>query len=235
MISIITVVYNGAKTIKDTIESVCTQTVLPTEYLIIDGASTDNTLSIVKSYMQRYPFIKLVSEPDRGIYDAMNKGLALVSGELIGILNSDDWYERGALEKMWNAYQAGGSGVYYGILRYLKNDEDFYLERVSQKFAGERMIPHPATFVSKDIYDRYGHFSLDYKYAADLEWLLRLVKQKVTFRHLDEIISNFRIGGASESFKADLEALIIRKSYGYINYPQYVQRLIALRLRHLIH
>lgn len=234
MITIITVVFNAEKTIRDTMESVCNQTLLPDEYLIIDGLSTDGTLRIVQEYMQRFPFIKLVSEKDNGIYDAMNKGLAKAKGDLIGMINSDDWYELNALEQMWQAYKANGSGIYFGILRYIKDEMDYYLERTSEKFAGERMIPHPATFVSRDIYEQYGYFNLEYRYSADLEWVLRLSKQQVSFRHLDHIIANFRIGGASESWKASLESEGILKAYGVINTKQYWIRSMIIRLRILL-
>jgi glycosyltransferase involved in cell wall biosynthesis len=234
MISIITVVFNGEKTIRDTIESVCNQTLLPLEYIIVDGLSTDGTLSIVKEYMARFPFIKSISEKDDGIYDAMNKGIAMASGKLIGIINSDDWYELDALEKMSNAYTISGSGVYFGILRKIKNGLDYYLERTSQDFVSERMIPHPTTFVSKDIYEKYGAYDLKYKYSSDLEWVLRLVKCQVPFRHLDDIIANFRIGGASETLKADRESLSILKSYGLISLKQFAVRLTLLRLKSLL-
>ncbi len=235
MITIITVVYNGEKTIRDTIESVCNQTLLPEEYLIIDGLSTDGTLSIVKEYMGRFPFIRLVSEQDKGIYDAMNKGLALAKGKLIGMLNSDDWYEPDALEKMSQAYQAKGSGVYFGILRYIKDEMDYYLERTSEQFVSERMIPHPATFVTKDIYEKYGCFDLQYRYSADLDWVLRLARiNKAPFHHLDHIIANFRIGGASESWKASLESESVLKKYGVISSKQYAIRSMILRLRLLL-
>jgi glycosyltransferase involved in cell wall biosynthesis len=234
MITIITVVYNAEETIRDTIESVCNQTVLPKEYIIIDGLSTDGTLNIVKSYMQRFPFIKLISEKDAGIYDAMNKGLSMATGELIGIINSDDWYELNALEKMGKAYATYGSGVYFGILRKIKNGLDYYLERTSQDFVSERMIPHPTTFVSRDIYEKYGVFDLKYKYAADLEWVLRLAKCQVPFRHLDDIIANFRIGGASDSPKAEIESLSILKSYGNISPKQFAVRVLLSRLKSLL-
>ena len=233
MISIITVVFNGETTIRDTIESVCRQTLLPTEYIIIDGASTDSTVDIVKHYMEKYSFIKLISEKDNGIYDAMNKGINLASGELIGIINSDDWYEQNALETMFNAYKSGGSGVYYGILRYLKGEDDFFLDRVGQKFVGEKMIPHPTTFVSKDVYIAYGTFSLKYKYSSDLEWVLRLVRKNVKFSHVDQIIANFRIGGASATFKAGVESLQIRRAYKNITTKAFMIGLLKLRLKHV--
>ena len=233
-ISVITVVFNGEKTIRDTIESVCNQSLCPLEYIIIDGLSTDGTATIVRTYMERYPFIKFVSEKDAGIYDAMNKGISLAKGELIGIINSDDWYEPDALEKMNQAYLKNGSGIYFGILRKIKNGLEYCLERTGQDFVSERMIPHPTTFVSKDIYEKHGAFSLKYKYASDLEWVLRMARSGVTFRHLNDIIANFRIGGVSDLPVAEMEALTILKAYGVISKKQFIRRKLFLRLRSLL-
>jgi glycosyltransferase involved in cell wall biosynthesis len=181
MISIITVVYNGEKTIRQTLDSVCNQSVLPDEYIIVDGLSSDSTLTIVRKYMEKYPFIKLISEKDDGIYDAMNKGIKLAKGKLIGIINSDDWYEANAFEKMSEAFIENGSGVYYGIMRNILNEKEFYLERVNQEFLAQKMIQHPSTFVSADIYRDYGLFDLNYKISSDLELFIRYSINNVKF------------------------------------------------------
>jgi glycosyltransferase involved in cell wall biosynthesis len=233
MITIITVVYNGEKTIRDTIESVCRQTVLPSEYLIIDGLSTDGTQNIVEEYTSRYSFIKLISEKDRGIYDAMNKGIQLASGQLIGMINSDDWYEPTAIETMTQAYKEQGSGVYYGILRYLADDQEYYLERPSHRFPAKRMIPHPTTFVTKDIYEANGCFDLKYRYSSDLDFIIRLYKAGVPFHPVDNIIANFRIGGASYTTKAKIEALKVRRAWGLITDRQVKLTSMLLRARSL--
>jgi glycosyltransferase involved in cell wall biosynthesis len=229
--SIITVVYNGEKTIKDTLESVCNQTLLPKEYIIVDGASTDGTITIVKEYMLKYPFIKYISERDSGIYDAMNKGIELAKGQLIGIINSDDWYEDNALEKMWGAYLTNGSGIYYGIQRNIIYGKEFYLERASHEFLGQRMMPHPSTFVSADIYKEFGVFDLKFAFSADLEILIRYLKLNVPFIRLDIIITNFRIGGASSTPKAAIESISIRRNYGFMSTKQYYFSLVKLKLK----
>lgn len=234
MISIITVVYNGEKTIRHTLESVCNQSTQPGEYIIVDGLSTDNTAAIVKEYMEKYPFVKLISEKDSGIYDAMNKGIRMVSGELIGIINSDDWYERTALEKMQKAYTAHGSGIYYGIQRYLLDNKEYYLERSGHEFLAQKMIPHPSTFVTADIYKKYGLFDTSYKYSADLEMFVRYSKEKVPFYRLDNIIANFRIGGASSTPAAVKESLAVRKHYGLISRKQYNFKIIKMKIKSLL-
>jgi glycosyltransferase involved in cell wall biosynthesis len=234
MVTIITVVYNGEKTIRDTIESVCRQTVLPQEYLIIDGLSTDGTMQIVKEYAANYPFIKFVSEQDNGIYDAMNKGISMAAGELIGIINSDDWYELSAVEMMLESYKSKGAGVHYGILRYFLDEREYYLERISKGFVSQKMIPHPATFVSSDIYKNYGAFSLQYRYSSDLEFVLRLAKQQVSFFTLDVIIANFRIGGISSNDKARIEALKVRKAYGQVTNKQFLIQVAILKIKKVL-
>jgi glycosyltransferase involved in cell wall biosynthesis len=231
MISIITVVYNGEKTIRQTLDSVCNQSVLPDEYIIVDGLSSDSTLTIVRKYMEKYPFIKLISEKDDGIYDAMNKGIKLAKGKLIGIINSDDWYEANAFEKMSEAFIENGSGVYYGIMRNILNEKEFYLERVNQEFLAQKMIQHPSTFVSADIYRDYGLFDLNYKISSDLELFIRYSINNVKFYHLDNIIANFRLGGASSTPKAGMESILIRKNYGLITVKQYYFKLFKFKVK----
>jgi glycosyltransferase involved in cell wall biosynthesis len=234
MISIITVVYNGESTIKDTLDSVCKQTLLPDEYIIIDGLSTDKTMSIVSEYMLKYPFIRCVSEKDFGIYDAMNKGIKLAKGNIVGIINSDDWYEKDALEKINNEYLIKGSGIYYGIQRNLINNKEFYLERVSHEFLDKKMIPHPSTFISKDIYAKFGAFDLRYSFSSDLDLLIRFSKQNIPFFKVDSIIANFRIGGASSTPKAAMESISIRKKHGLISVKKYYFTFFKLKAKTIL-
>lgn len=234
MISIITVVFNGEKTIRKTIESVCTQTILPLEYIIIDGLSTDSTMDIVNEFSKKYSFIKHISEKDAGIYDAMNKGIKIASGNLIGMINSDDWYEQTAIEKMRNAYELHGSGVYYGLLKKILNEKEISLERLSHEFLEQNMIPHPSTFVSADIYKKHGLFDLDYKYSSDLDFIIRLAKKKVAFYRLDNVIANYSIGGASSSYNAAIEALWIRKSYNLLSNKKFFFKLCKLKIASIL-
>jgi glycosyltransferase involved in cell wall biosynthesis len=234
MISIITFVHNGEKTIRNTLESVCNQSVLPSEYIIVDGLSSDSTLTIVREYMEKFPFIKLISEKDYGIYDAINKGIQLAKGKLIGIIHADDWYEKNALEKMAEAYIKNGSGVFYGIVRYILNGKEFYLERTNHEFLSQNMIPHPSTFVSSDLYRDFGLYNLNYKSASDLDLFIRYSIHKVRFYAIDSIISNFRIGGVSCTINALKESLLVRKNYGLITSKQYYFKLIKYNIKSII-
>lgn len=231
MISIITVVRNGEKTIRQTIESVCNQTLMPSEYIIVDGVSTDSTLSIIEEYRKKYPFIKLVTEKERGIYRAINVGIQAVHGKLIGIIHSDDWYEKDALENMWKAYTTHGSGVYYGLMRYILNEKEFRLERVSHEFINHRMVLHPSTFVSLDVYNKYGIFNAKYNSAGDLDLFARFLNQNVSFYPVDNIITNYRSEGDSSTPKAIIECLGVSRKYRHITVRQYYIKLLKYNLK----
>lgn len=206
LVSIITVCYNSEKFIRDTIESVLNQTYKNIQYIIIDGKSTDKTLSIIDEYREHFGNrLTLVSEKDSGIYNAMNKGLALVKGELVGIINSDDYYELDAVEKMVEQYEIHGSGVYYGYCRLLKDEKEFAVGRKSAFFLKSTMIFHPSCFVSNDSYEKHGFFSEKYKIISDYDLMLRFHESNVNFFPIDTIISNFRFGGTSDSLKTNLE------------------------------
>ncbi len=234
MISIITVVFNGGSTIQRTIESVCNQTMLPLEYLIIDGGSTDNTIQIVKEYQEKYSFIKFFSEKDKGVYDGMNKGIRLAKGKIIGMINSDDWYEKNTIEIIHNEYNSKGSGIYYGMIRYIRNDQELRIERNSHLFPEIGMIPHPSTFISKDIYNSNGTYSLTYKYSADLELIMKLIAQKMPFYPVDNILANFTIGGLSSLPEAEIESLNIRKSFNYLSNKQFLLKLLKVKVKKII-
>lgn len=231
MISIITVVRNGEKTIRQTIESVCNQTLLPMEYIIVDGVSTDSTLNIIEEYKKKYPFIKVVTEKERGIYRAINVGIQLAQGKLIGVIHSDDWYERNALENMWKSYNINGSGVYYGVMRYILDEKEYFLERVNPEFIIRKMILHPSIFVSFDIYKKYGVFNPKYNSAGDVDLFVRYLNQQVPFYPVDGIITNFRIGGYSSTPKAEIECLKVRKVFGHITSKQYYFKLLKIKLK----
>jgi glycosyltransferase involved in cell wall biosynthesis len=234
MISVITVVYNGEKTIGRTLESVCSQTLLPLEYIVIDGLSTDSTAEIVQSYCSKYPFIKFISEKDSGIYNAMNKGINLAKGKLIGIINSDDWYENQALEKMWSLYQTNGDGVYYGFMRLIKEGKEYTIERTHSDFLNYKMIQHPTCFISKEIYTKYGTFDEQFRSAADYDLMLRLKRSNVNFIMSDAIIANFSLGGISGSIKGMLENLAIRKKFGIISKNSYLYKHNELKIKEIL-
>ena len=181
-LSIITVVYNNVNFIKDNLKSIHSQTFRDIEHIIIDGGSDDGTLEYLKSN-HGYP-IKLKSEPDDGIYDAMNKGLEMASGEIIGFLNSDDIYASdNILEKIVSTFDKTNTDSVYGDLEYvdssLKNTvrtwkSGEYHEGIMQN---GWMPPHPAFFVRKSVYDAHGNFDNRYKISADYELMLRFLEK----------------------------------------------------------
>lgn len=204
-ISIITVCYNSSKTIKRTIESVIAQKNIKLEYLIIDGASKDNTVAIAESYREKFEskdvsFI-VISELDKGIYDAMNKGIKLATGDIIGILNSDDYYvSSDVLYSVCRGFEENNTDSLYGNLLYVKNGKSYRYWKSgkprSLKFGW--MPPHPAFFVKNDIYQKYGLFRLDCGTAADYELMLRfLEKNKISTTWINKTFTNMEAGGAS--------------------------------------
>ena len=204
-ISIITVCFNSSKTIARTIESVLAQKDICLEYLIIDGASKDNTISIAESFRQEFEekgtSLIIKSEPDKGIYDAMNKGVQFASGDIIGILNSDDYYAAtDVLSTVVKGFEETKTETLYGNLLYVKHGKPFRYWR-SGKFHSFRfgwMPPHPSFFVKKSIYEKFGAFRLDCGTAADYELMLRfLEKNNVSTQWIDKILIYMEAGGAS--------------------------------------
>lgn len=217
-ISIITVVFNNYETIQDTIDSVFNQTYKNIEHIVIDGHSIDGTQEIILLNAQKISLF--VSEKDKGLYDAMNKGLSAASGDVIGILNSDDlFYDEHVLMDIANAFQNEENlDVLYGNIVYVKQHNIKKIVRkwvsssyFSKYFEFANVPPHPALFVRKQVVDQVGRFNLDYKLAADYEYMLRLFK-KHQFRtmHIPRFFVKMRLGGATNKnlnnvFKGNLE------------------------------
>ena len=206
-VSIITVCYNSEATIRDTIESVLAQTYSNIEYIIIDGASSDSTLSIINEYDNKIS--KLISEKDKGIYDAMNKGVKIATGEIIGILNSDDFYENNKVIStvVKNFASNPISDIAFGNIVFVNPNQ---LDRIVRNYNAKHfeswklrfgwMPPHPATFIRKRAYDTVGLYSLHYKISADYEMFVRLLLlNKLTFTYIDQVLVRMRAGGASTS------------------------------------
>lgn len=200
--SIITVTYNSANTINDCLASVAQQRG-EVEHLIIDGASTDETVSIARRLS---PKARVVSEPDCGIYDAMNKGLRIATGEVIGILNSDDLYIDGRVLEKVGAVMADPAvdGVFADLVYVRPNN----LERVVRFYSGAQaspegfawgwMPPHPTFFVRRAVYEKYGLFRTDYEIAADYELMTRfLARYRIRCAYLPEVLVKMRTGGVS--------------------------------------
>lgn len=223
LVSILTPCYNSAETIENTLRCVEQQTYQNIEYIIIDGGSTDGTLEIIKRHRDRLPRrFQLVSEKDNGIYDAMNKGVRLAKGQLIGIVNSDDWYENDTVEQVVNRYQGNPYEVIYGMQRNYLNGKEKAVLLYHHDFLPEQMITHPTCFVTKAAYDDLGMFDLQYCSAADYDLMLRFWESKrVVFTPVMRVLSNFRLGGMSGSQVGVRENAAIRYKRGYMSKKRY--------------
>ena len=204
-ISIITACFNSAKTIRDTLESVQDQAHGEIEHIVIDGLSTDSTVDIVNSY----PHVaKLISEKDKGIYDAMNKGIQLATGDVIGILNSDDLYvDDRVLQDVAIIFKDEKVDACYADLHYVDENDTSKLVRhwksgtfTRKSFLYGWMPPHPTVFLRRRVYDQVGLFNLSFKTAADYELMLRIfVRHQFDVRYLPRVIVKMRSGGASNA------------------------------------
>lgn len=209
-VSIVTITYNSEKTVEETIQSVVSQNYPNLEYLIIDGGSKDSTLDIVEKYRDKISFV--LSEPDKGISDAFNKGVKYATGEIVGIINSDDLLMPGALKAIAESYDPE-VGVYRGDL-LVWNDEtnETFLAQSSTEYSlrgfKKRHVCHPSTFITKAAYDKYGGYKVDFKYMMDEDILARLYMNGVLFKHVHFALAKFRLGGAtSNSHKKKLKEL----------------------------
>ena len=242
-VSIITATWNSASTLKDTIESVLSQTYDNIEHIIVDGNSTDLTISIVKSYEPMYEGrLKYISEPDNGIYDAMNKGIAMATGEIIGILNI-------------RTLQNKNIDAVYGDVHYvddvnIKKCVRYYSSKYfSRKLMRYGFMPaHPSFYCYRRIYDKYGYFNLSYKVAADFENLLRLIYvYRVRTIYIQKDFVTMRTGGASSSgfqshkqiMKDQLKALKQNGIYSNIillglRYPYKVYEIITAKISSIL-
>ncbi|MCF0055707.1 glycosyltransferase family 2 protein [Dyadobacter sp. CY356] len=205
-ISIITVVYNGAATIRHCIESVLSQNFDSIEYIVVDGNSTDGTKDIVLSYGSKID--KFISEPDKGIYDAMNKGIKLATGDVIGILNADDFYTNTTvISEVARAMEQSGADGCYGDLNYVDGQNEAVIKRnwVSGQYRPNSFLmgwmpPHPTFFVRKKCYEQYGAFRLDMGSAADYEIMLRLIfKFGIKLTYIPKVLVKMRTGGVSNN------------------------------------
>lgn len=197
-ISIITVSFNAVNTIERTILSVLNQTYSDVEYIIIDGGSQDGTVDLIRKYEDRLSY--WVSEPDEGIYYAMNKGIQKSSGDIIGIINSDDWYEDNIFEKIVAAFETNSCDAVYGnMMVHEINGEKHLFEKRTIDSIWHRMIPHPTLFLKKCCYDKNGLFNTQYKIVADYELALRMYVSDVSFFRIDDTIAHFSMGGLSDT------------------------------------
>lgn len=203
LVSIITVSYNSETTIRTTIESVYAQSYQQIEYIIVDGASADHTMQIVEKYSEEFkkkeiPY-RYISEPDDGIYDAMNKGIRMASGELIGIINSDDWYEPDAVECAVIRYQEQQYDLFYADLRIIGEKGSFIKRAKNSWWITSRYWNHPTTFIPRTIYQKYQYKNENIHDDWDL--ILRIRKDGARVRVENKVLANFRRGGVSHEKK----------------------------------
>lgn len=206
-ISIITVCRDAAGVIENCLRSVAGQTV-PVQHIVIDGASTDSTVEIVEKHQQEHPCVQFLSEPDDGIYDALNKGIVLATGDVVGLLNADDFYrhER-VLENVVSVIDSSGADACYGDLEYVAGEDSERIVRRwcsgpydHRRFLWGWMPPHPTFFVRRKVYERFGGFRRDLGTAADYELMLRfLYKEGISATYLPDVLIRMRAGGVSNN------------------------------------
>ena len=221
LVSITTVTYNSEKTLARTMESVLNQTYDKIEYIIVDGLSKDRTLEIAEGYRERfqergYHFV-IVSERDNGMYDAINKGVRLAQGEIIGNINSDDWYETDAVEKAVSFFEETGCDFMYANLRMIKPDGTSFIKRAKQqRIATSRGWNHPTQFARKEVYQRF-----PYKQESlhdDFDVFLKVKKSDYRIEILNEVLANFTMEGISHERK--LSAAVARGKCRYRIYRE---------------
>ena len=206
LVSVITVCFNSEATINDTIKAIITQSYPNWEHIVIDGGSTDRTVEIVKSYEKEYNGrLRLYQGPDKGIYDAMNKGISFANGEIIGIINSDDWYAKDALENVVKSYMScsGEYKIITGGLSRVRDGQIIYNQKhMKIDISGLKKgmpLQHPAVFVTKTVYNRIGVFDLSFPHIADYDFIWRCFADgNVKFLFVESVVSFMRDGGASD-------------------------------------
>ena len=224
LISIITISYNSEKSIEQTIKSVLHQSYSNIEYIIVDGLSTDKTMGIVASYIDVFKekgfIFKYISEPDKGISDAFNKGIILANGKLVGIINSDDWFEPDAVETIVHNLE-NNIGIYCGWLNLYNSDLEYVKSRKSRPYLLPlgMYVNHPTVFVRRNVYANI-KFDTNLKIAMDYDVLLKSLKQGVQIKSIDKVIANMRLGGIScnmETMRFE-EKIVMKRNLNFFVY-----------------
>lgn len=232
-VSIITVCKNSEETIRKTIESVLHQTYKNIEYIIIDGESTDRTTEIIKEYQNIFEGrLWYISEKDQGIYDAMNKGILHATGDIIGIINSDDWYEPDAVERIVAAYERHTNANAICAQANIVS-ENLIIDKTKNKFEEEiwkgMPLPHPGVFVLRETYSRFGLYDTGYRIAADYDFIFRLYINNARFEILDDALVNFQMGGISTT---ELVATAVETWNVVSRYLQYCPMPLEIKALH---
>ena len=218
LVTIITVSYNSESTIRKVIESVLNQTYQHIEYLVIDGNSSDQTVEIAYSYVNKFKekgiTYRVISEKDRGMYDALNKGVSLASGDIIGQINSDDWYENDAIESVVACFQKTKFDVFYANLRVITKSKIFIKKARFSWYKTSRYWNHPTTFIRSEVYkkNKYAEISM----YDDFDLFLRLCRGNYKIVTLDKVLASFCFGGMSN--KKNLNEVMKRCTLRWNNY-----------------
>lgn len=259
--TIITVVRNNVKGIEDTMLSVLNQTYSPIEYIVVDGVSTDGTLDIIKDYSSKvennfFPnfhkknlkeegevvkkqasVFRYITEPDQGIYDAMNKGISIASGNYICILNSEDQLELDACNYVNNEIHKDNYnvGLYYGMIRIF-SQEKIHLKTFGSTMGliSSEMIPHPSCFIKLDVYNQLFKFNTKYKSSSDYDFILRLNEKDIKTKFLEKIISNFFLGGVSNSKTGSLETIRLHYRFNHYSLLKYVFKWLSIQFFYIL-
>jgi glycosyltransferase involved in cell wall biosynthesis len=203
-------------------------------FTMVDGGSSDRSLEIAREAIKPLgERARLLVGSDSGIYDGMNRGLKEARGDYIGILNCDDWYEDGALQIVEDCARARNADVVYGLLREFENDTLVRLSCNSHQALHMQMIPHPACFIARRVYDRFGLYSTKYRLASDYEFLLR-IRNDVTFELVEKVLTNFQLGGATRSVLSTIETLRVRRTYGCIGSARYLFGVLFQSMKRLV-
>lgn len=236
LVSIITPCFNSEKTIARTFDALMRQSYQNMEYIVIDGGSADGTLDIIREYEKKFPFpFRYVSEPDEGIYDAMNKGIRMATGKLVGIVNSDDYYADDAIMNMVNAYDGADYRILYGFQRNIKDGQETQIFINHHSQLQYMMITHPTCFVTKKIYDDFGVYDTAYRSASDYEFMDRIFHEMPEcFVPVYRVISNFEEGGMSSTQIGVRERLKIEVKRGYISRFRYLVSCLYSRLVEIV-
>lgn len=236
--SIITVCYNSEKTIHNTFDSLLRQTYKNFEYIVVDGASRDLTLDIIQKYSKlfkkRQITFRWISEKDSGIYNAMNKGIHMAKGCIIGIINSDDTYTEHALQDIYEASISNPDyDIYHGLMRFWSEGALTMIRGLGDNYLSTGMMEHPACFVRYDLYKKIGGFNERYQYVADYEFMLRVKNRNGRFFLVESILSNFDENGAGNSFASRKELIILRREYHLSNNLTLFLQFIKILIREI--
>jgi glycosyltransferase involved in cell wall biosynthesis len=232
LVTIITVVLNGEKYVEQTFKSVFNQTYSNIEYIVIDGGSNDSTIDIIKKYDNQIDYWQ--SGSDNGLYFAMNKGIELAKGELIGILNADDYYNEDTVKLIVESYLKTNADVFHGDILLITENGSVRMKPDFNKMQQQPSVFHPTCFVKKMIYDEIGSFDTQYKISADYDFLLRCIKHNYIFNYIPEVLCHFRPGGMSASCASNIEGYKIMKLHQTGYHKQVIWRTIKCYLKTFI-